>query len=86
MGNQGTLALQQGDYPAARALLEAALAFDRQLGNKYGSAWVLRRLGEVAQRQAQADQAAAFLRESLALSRELGHAALTADCLSALHA
>ncbi len=86
LGNQGAIAVQQGDYPAARILFEAALAFDRRLGNKYGSAWALRQLGEVAQRQAQANQAAAFLRESLALSRELGHAALAADCLSALHA
>src|SRR5258707_5160798 len=38
LSNVGHVALDQGDYPAARALLEESLAIRRALGDRFGTA------------------------------------------------
>jgi Tetratricopeptide repeat len=43
----GTLAWNQGDYPAARPLLEESVAMWREVGNKQGLAHALLALGVV---------------------------------------
>ena len=48
LGNLGAVALDQGDYAAAKDYLEQALALDRQLGNPLGEAAALGNLGLVA--------------------------------------
>jgi tetratricopeptide (TPR) repeat protein len=68
----GVLALLQGDYVAARALLDRSLALFRELGDPSGSAGVLGSLGDVARGQGDYTAARALYGESLALSRELG--------------
>jgi tetratricopeptide (TPR) repeat protein len=68
----GALAWFQGDYGAARALVEESLAIWRELGNKHGTAWSLTGLGIVARDQGEYGLARALLEESLAIYRELG--------------
>ena len=54
----------QGDYEAARALLEESLAIFRELGDKRGIAWSLIGLAEVAQAQGDPEKARALLEEA----------------------
>jgi predicted ATPase len=68
----GVLALLQGDYGAARALLERGLALFRELGDSAGSAASLGNLGDVARGQGDYTTARALYTESLALFRQLG--------------
>lgn len=66
------LARTQGDYGAARALLEESLAISRALGDRRGVADALSNLGVVNQEQREYALARTLLEESLAIRRELG--------------
>jgi predicted ATPase/class 3 adenylate cyclase len=68
----GILAVQQGDYNAARLLYQESLAIRRSLGNKRGVADLLNNLGVLARYQGDYDAARPLYEESLALYRELG--------------
>ena len=72
LSNLGHVALDQGDYPAARALLEESLAIRRELGDREGIAASLSNLGNVALYQGDYPAARALHEESLAIRRELG--------------
>lgn len=69
----GTMALNQGDYAAARALYAQSLALYREMGNKQGVADLLRSLGTLAYEQGDYAQARTLSEESLALYREMGN-------------
>ena len=72
LSNVGHVALDQGDYPAARALLEESLAIRRELGDRHGIATSLSNLGYAALDQGDYPAARALLEGSLAIRRELG--------------
>ncbi len=72
LNGAGGLAWQQGDYPAARALYEEALAIRRSLGDRRGIAALLGNLGSVALQQGDYPAARALYDEGLAIFRELG--------------
>ncbi|HLV79226.1 MAG TPA: BTAD domain-containing putative transcriptional regulator, partial [Chthonomonadaceae bacterium] len=69
----GALSAEQGDYPAARALLEQCLALRRELEDRSGMGSVLNHLGRVAYEQGDMDAARALYAESLAICREAGN-------------
>jgi tetratricopeptide (TPR) repeat protein len=66
------VATDQGDYPAARALLEESLAIHRELGDLFGVAFLRNTLGDVALNQGDYPAARALHEESLAIFREIG--------------
>jgi len=68
----GTLAYFQGDYRAARALLEESLATRRHLGERKAIAHTLNNLGNVARQHGDFASARSLLEESLIIRRELG--------------
>ncbi len=68
----GSLALNQGDFERARALLSESLALYRGLGNKQGIASALNSLGKAAWDQGNHAEARSLYEESLAIRRELG--------------
>ncbi|MBI3660514.1 tetratricopeptide repeat protein, partial [Candidatus Acetothermia bacterium] len=68
----GNLALDQGDYIAARLLYQESLAIQRELENKGGIAASLHNLGNVAYMQGNFTEARSLYEESLAIKRELG--------------
>jgi predicted ATPase/class 3 adenylate cyclase len=68
----GMLARRQGEYAAARALLEESLTIFRELEDKEGIAGSLRSLGWATHDQEDLGAAQALWEESLALFRELG--------------
>jgi predicted ATPase/transcriptional regulator with XRE-family HTH domain len=68
----GLLALDQGDYSAARSLLEQSLTLWRDLGDKRGIAKALSSLGNVANEQGDYPLARSLHEEGLALRREVG--------------
>ena len=68
----GAFASNQGDYLAARALLEEGLAIRRELGDRRGTAGSLSNLGVVAINQGDYPAARALYQESLAIDREIG--------------
>jgi len=68
----GMLARRQGDYAAASALHNEALAIQRDLGDRRGIASSLSNLGIVAREQNDNATAKALYEESLSLRRELG--------------
>jgi predicted ATPase/class 3 adenylate cyclase len=70
----GILAVQQGDYAAARLLYQEGLAIRRELGDKRGIAALLNNLGVVARYEGDYTAARPLYEESLALFRELGDA------------
>jgi predicted ATPase/class 3 adenylate cyclase len=72
LGAAGTLALNQGDYAAARASFDESLAIQRVLGDRPGVATSLINLGYVASDQGDFRAAQALYEESLAIRRELG--------------
>src|SRR5207245_1515940 len=82
----GSMAREQGDLGAARALLAESLAIYRELGDKAGIAWSLLGLGEVAHKEGDYGAARALLEESLATNRELGHKPNIAQNLEGLAA
>jgi predicted ATPase/DNA-binding CsgD family transcriptional regulator len=71
LSTTGRLALVQGDYPSARAALEAALTIWRQLGRSADVADALNDLGQCAHGEGDPDRARSRLEESLALARSL---------------
>jgi tetratricopeptide (TPR) repeat protein len=83
LNGAGELAARQGDYAAARALHQEALAVGRELGDRVRVAANLIGLGEVATDRGEHDQAAALLEEGLVRWRELGHKRSFADGLEA---
>src|SRR5258707_7200817 len=70
--NMGSEAVNQGDYPAARALLEESLAIHRELGDRSGIALSLSNLGHVALNQGDHPAGRALYEESMAISLEIG--------------
>jgi predicted ATPase/DNA-binding SARP family transcriptional activator len=87
----GMLADDQGDYEAARALLQESLALSRELGDQRGAAMALNNLGGQAQHVRDFAAARALYEESLAIWHEIGDAWWTAAVLTnlgrvALHA
>jgi tetratricopeptide (TPR) repeat protein len=67
----GAWASSQGDYGAARALLEESLAIFRELGDNAGIAWSLGFLGTVARELGDYGAAGTHFGESLAIFREM---------------
>lgn len=82
--SSGSLAWQQGDYLAARALHEDALALWRALGNRPSEAVALNNLGLVARDLGDFRAAESLFGESLAIHRESGNPRVVADALSNL--
>jgi tetratricopeptide (TPR) repeat protein len=72
LDNLGVVAREQGDYAAARSLLEESLALSREIGDKQGIAMSLDNLGIVAQGQGDYAATRSLHEESLALRREIG--------------
>jgi non-specific serine/threonine protein kinase len=72
LGGAGTLAWQQGDYAAARVLLEESLALWREAGDERGIAAALHNLGLVAGASQDILTARALHEEGLAIARALG--------------
>jgi len=68
----GWMAWQQGDYAAARGLLEESAALYRQLGDRRSLAGVLNPLGRALLFQGEHARARVLLEECTALSREVG--------------
>ncbi len=69
---RGQMALFQGDYPAARADLEAALALLRQAKDHWGVLHTLSVLGLAKLAGGEMEPARSYLEESLLLAREEG--------------
>jgi predicted ATPase/DNA-binding CsgD family transcriptional regulator len=72
LSGAGALAFDQGDYAAARALHDQALAIRRRLGDRPGVARSLSYLGDVAHQQGDYQAAQGLHQESLALERAAG--------------
>jgi tetratricopeptide (TPR) repeat protein len=67
----GVMAIGQGDYVEAKALLEESLASFRAIGNKQGMARAMHHLGIQRLHQGDHGRASALFDEALALFREL---------------
>jgi predicted ATPase/DNA-binding SARP family transcriptional activator len=80
----GWLALRQGQYGTAQALLEERLAIHRELGNKGDIASSLSSVGIAAGLQGEYGAARALHEESLAIKRELGDKSAIAASLNNL--
>ena len=80
----GSLAFEQGDYPAAQTLYEESLAVWRELGDRRGAAGLLGNLALVARECGDLVAARTLAQESLTLSREVGDQGRVADALSIL--
>jgi non-specific serine/threonine protein kinase len=72
LNGAGVLALRQGDYAAARSLLEESLAIRRDLGDRREIANSLGNLGMVAKAQGDRVRSRSLHEESLAMRRALG--------------
>jgi predicted ATPase/class 3 adenylate cyclase len=72
LNGSGVLAEEQGDYAAARSLLEEGMALRRELGDKRGIANSFSSIGMLAQGEGDYASARSLFEESLDLSRELG--------------
>ncbi len=80
----GVLAVEQGDYAAADALLRENLHIARRLDDKQGVAVSLNALAVIERDRGEILGAHSLLEESLALWRELGDQKAVARCLSNL--
>src|SRR3990172_2307195 len=80
----GDVALHQGNYQQAKALIDKSLTLRKEVGSKSGIAWSLQNLGYLAQHQGEYRQAAALFEESLALFLEIGNKIGVAECLEGL--
>ena len=63
----------QGDYTRAQVLCEESLTLAQKQGNSLLMAWVFKHLGNLAQRQGNAEKAIELLEKSLALFQEVRH-------------
>ena len=84
LNGAGSLAWNQGDYLAARALLEESLNLRRELDDRQGVADTLNNLGNVAADQGDYPAARALLEESLTFMRALSDAEGVAATVSNL--
>ena len=73
-----------GDYPAAAASQQQALALFRDLGNLLGQAEALNRLGELATRTAHTPQARKYHIQALAIARDISAAPEEARALEGI--
>ena len=80
----GVLARIQGDYEAARSLLDESLAIARDVADDRCVADVLGELGDVADSRGAHDDARALLEEALAIRRRVGDRLEIANSLSRL--
>jgi len=80
----GVLAVEQGDYAAADALIEESLDIARQFGDKQGAAVSLNALAVIARDRGDVAVARSLLEESMVLWRELGDQKAVARSLSNL--
>jgi predicted ATPase/class 3 adenylate cyclase/Tfp pilus assembly protein PilF len=84
LAGAGALAMEQGEYATARALLEAGLSIMRTLGDRRGTASSLASLGGIAREQGDYERARALYEESLAIRRESGDRSGIATSLNSL--
>ena len=75
---------ETGDYPAAAASHQQALALFRDLGNRLGEAEALNRLGELATRTAAAEDARRMHAQARTIARDLSAAFEEARALEGL--
>ena len=80
----GALASAQGDYAAARDLLERSLDGSRDAGDRAGEAAALGRLGEVLMNSGDHVTAQTYLEAALGLNARLGESGSEAENLGAL--
>ncbi|HVC83271.1 MAG TPA: tetratricopeptide repeat protein [Chloroflexota bacterium] len=80
----GTLANEQGDYPAASALYAESLALYRERGDARGMARLVINLGTISKFQGDLEQARARYAEGLAIVRTLADTTLLALVLNNL--
>lgn len=80
----GVLAVEQGDYVPANALIRESLDIARQLTDKQGAAVALNALAVVARDQGDVAVARSLLEESLVLWRDLSDQKAVARCLNNL--
>src|SRR5262249_43558836 len=80
----GELAIDQSDYPAARAYYEECLDIYRVLGDQYSLAAALSGFGRLADQQGNYPEARRLHEESLAIRRQLGAPAGIAHALNLL--
>src|SRR5260221_3878881 len=81
--NMGLLALAQGEFAEARALLEVSLAFHREVGNKAGMAHALWALASaLLDFQSDPTTIRALLEGSLALTQDVGDLEASASFFS----
>ena len=80
----GFLHVLTGDYPAAAASHQQALALFGDLGNRLGQAEALNRLGELATRTSATGQARKRHAQALAIARDLSAAPEEAHALEGL--
>src|SRR5262249_55056568 len=80
----GNIAVEQGDYAAARALYEECLEIKGQLGDRRGVAASLAGLGTIAACEAKYPAAREFHTEALSIRRHLGDKRGTAASLRGL--
>jgi tetratricopeptide (TPR) repeat protein len=73
-----------GDYPAAAASHQQALALSREAGDRLGQAETLNCLGELASRTADGRQARDHHAQALAIARQLGTPAGEARALDGI--
>jgi len=69
---QGLISLGEGDYPAARALLEESFKLSLELDNKWTIAWCLEGLAAVAAAQEEPVRAVRFMGAAQALREAIG--------------
>jgi predicted ATPase/DNA-binding XRE family transcriptional regulator len=75
---------RQGQLEAAAECAEGALAITREIGNRWGTIFALRLIGDIARDRGDLEMAKSFFAESLELSRQYGSERDTADSLSGL--
>ncbi|MGH2755855.1 MAG: tetratricopeptide repeat protein [Actinomycetota bacterium] len=79
-----TLYAERGDYEATDRHLQRSLAARRELGDPWGTGFVLNALGVIHIRQGNPDEAEEYLTEALPLLRRVGSKEHIARCLDSL--
>src|SRR5262249_47039043 len=75
---RGWLAVHDGEYEAARSLFDESLSISRQLGDRFGLASTLSKLGIVATQQGDHSAARRLFEDGLAAARDVGNQVLVA--------